>query len=113
MSLTGFLCSPIPRFRGVGSWFYFVKLHCLDVAFRGFLLLVILVFDKGKDTQARFGKKFIAALSFLQAHIDMNSLFFAIDESDSSRPPLKEKADLPVYQVILRRYFAIPNESRQ
>jgi hypothetical protein len=66
--------------------------------------------DKGKDTQAAFGKKLITALSFLQAHIDKNSLFFAIDESDSSRPPIKEKADLPIYQVILRRYFAIPNE---
>ena len=66
--------------------------------------------DKGKDTQAAFGKKLIAGLSFLQAHIDKHSLFFAIDESDSSRPPIKEKADLPAYQVILRRYFAIPNE---
>ncbi len=66
--------------------------------------------DKGKDTQAAFGKKLISALSFLQAHIDKHSLFFVIDESDSSRPPIKEKADLPVYQVILRRYFAIPNE---
>ena len=52
--------------------------------------------DKGKDTQAAFGKKLITALSFLQAHIDKNALFFAIDKSDSSRPPIKEKADLPV-----------------
>jgi hypothetical protein len=29
---------------------------------------------------------------------------------DPSRPPIKEKADVPVYQVILRRYFAIPNK---
>jgi hypothetical protein len=33
-----------------------------------------------------------------------------IDSTDSSRPPIKEKANLPGFQVILRRYFAIPNE---
>ena len=66
--------------------------------------------DKGKDTQAAFCKKLIPALSFLQAHIDKHTSFFAIDESDSSRPPIREKTDLPIYQVILCRYFAIPNE---
>ena len=66
--------------------------------------------DKGKDTQAAFCKKLISALSFLQGHIHKHTSFFAIDESDSSRLPIKEKADLPIYQVILRRYFAIPNE---
>jgi hypothetical protein len=29
---------------------------------------------------------------------------------DSSRPPIKEKADIPAFQVILRRYFDNPNE---
>ncbi len=29
---------------------------------------------------------------------------------DSSRPPIKEKADVPAFQVILRKYFDIPNE---
>lgn len=66
--------------------------------------------DKGKDTQAAFGKKIIAALSFVQSHIDKHAAFLAIDSSDSSRPPIKEKADLPGFQVILKRYFAIPNE---
>jgi len=65
--------------------------------------------DKGKDTQAAFGKKIISALSFLQTHIDKHAAFFAIDCTDSSKPPIKEKADLPGFQVILRRYFAIPN----
>jgi hypothetical protein len=55
-------------------------------------------------------KKIIAALSFLQTHIDKHAAFFAIDGLDSSRPPIKEKADLPGFQVILRRYFAIPSE---
>ena len=66
--------------------------------------------DRGKDTQAAFGKKIIAALSFLQTHIDKHAAFFAIDSTDSSRPPIKEKADLPGFQIILRRYFAIPSD---
>ncbi len=45
--------------------------------------------DKGKDTQAVFGKKIIAALSFLQTHIDKQAAFVAIDESTSDRPPIK------------------------
>ena len=65
--------------------------------------------DRGKDTQAAFGKKIIAALLFIQQHIDKHTAFFALDSTDSSRPPIKEKADLPGFQVILRRYFAIPN----
>ena len=65
--------------------------------------------DRGKDTQAAFGKKIIAALSFLQQHIDKHVAFFALNSTDSSRPHIKEKANLPGFQVILRRYFAIPS----
>ncbi len=42
--------------------------------------------DKGKVTQAAFGKKLMAALSFLQT--DKQTALFAIDKSDSSRPPI-------------------------
>ncbi len=66
--------------------------------------------DKGKNTRAAFGKKIIAALSFLQTHIDKQAAFFAIDGSVSDRPPIKEKADLPGFQVILGRYFTIPSD---
>jgi hypothetical protein len=66
--------------------------------------------DKGKDTQAAFGKLNIAALSFLQMHIDKQAAFFAINGLVSDRPPIKEKADLPGFQVILCRYFAIPSD---
>ncbi len=66
--------------------------------------------DKGKDTQAAFGKKLIAALSFLQTYIDKHAAFFAIDGSDLGRPPIKEKGDLLAFQVILPRYFVIPCE---
>ena len=61
--------------------------------------------NKGKDTQAAFGKKIIAALSFLQTHIDKQAAFFAINGLVSDRPPIKEKADLPGFQVILRSYL--------
>jgi hypothetical protein len=66
--------------------------------------------DMGKDTKAGFDKKIVAALSFLQTYINKHAAFFSINESDSSRPPIKEKADIPAFQVILRRYFDIPNK---
>jgi hypothetical protein len=67
-------------------------------------------FDKGKDTKMGFDKKIVAALSFLQTYIHKHAAFFSIDKSDSSRPPIKEKADVLAFQVILRRYFDIPNK---
>jgi hypothetical protein len=67
-------------------------------------------FDKGKDTKAGFDKKIVAALSFLQTYIDKPAAFFSIDKLDSSRPPIKEKAEVPAFKVILRRYFDIPNK---
>jgi hypothetical protein len=66
--------------------------------------------DKGKNTQAAFGKKMIAVLSFLQTHIDKQAAFFGIEGLVSDRPLIKEKADLPGFQVILRRYFKIPSD---
>ncbi len=66
--------------------------------------------DKGKDTKVAFDKKIVAALSFLQNYIDKHAAFFSIDESDLSRPPIKEKVDVPAFQVILRKYFDIPND---
>jgi hypothetical protein len=35
---------------------------------------------------------------------------FSIDGLNSSRPSIKEKADLPAFQVVLHRYFDISNE---
>jgi hypothetical protein len=66
--------------------------------------------DKGKDTKAGFCKKIVASLSFFQSYINKYAAFFSINESVSSRPPIKEKADLLTFQVILRRYFDIPNK---
>ncbi len=66
--------------------------------------------DKGKDTKAGFDKKVITRLPFIQTYIDKHAAFFVVDKSDSSRPPIWEKADLPAFQVILQQYFKIPNE---
>ena len=44
--------------------------------------------DKGKDTKVGFNKKVIAGLSFIQTYINKHTAFFAIDKSDSSRPPI-------------------------
>ncbi len=66
--------------------------------------------DKGKYTKVGFDKKNVAALSFLQTYINKHAAFFSIDKSDPSRPPIKEKAYVPTFQVILRRYFDIPNK---
>ncbi len=66
--------------------------------------------DMGKDTKAGFDKKVITGLSFIQTYIDKHTTFFAMDKSDSSRPPIWEKADLPAFQVILQQYLDIPNE---
>ncbi len=66
--------------------------------------------DKGKDTKAAFDKKLVAALSFLQNYINKHAAFFSINVLDSSRPPIKETADVLAFQVILRKYFDIPNK---
>ncbi len=66
--------------------------------------------DKGKDTKAGFDKNIVAALSFLQTYIDKHAAFFSIDGLNLSRTPIKEKADVPAFQVILRRYFDMPTE---
>ncbi len=79
----------------------------LEVKYNKCVVAFAIRVDKGKDTKAGFD---VAALSFLQTYIDKYAAFFSIDELDSSRPPIKEKADVPAIQVILRRYFDIPNE---
>jgi hypothetical protein len=47
---------------------------------------------------------------YFQNFIDKHATFFSIDGSDLSRPPIKEKADVSAFQVILRKYFDIPNK---
>ncbi len=66
--------------------------------------------NKGKDTKAAFNKKIVAALSFLQNYINRHAAFFSFDKSDLSIPPIKEKVDVPAFQVVLHKYFDIPND---
>ncbi len=66
--------------------------------------------DKEKDTKAGFDKKIVAALSFLQTYINKHVAFFSTNKLDLSRPPIKEKADVPAFQVILCKHFDIPNK---
>jgi hypothetical protein len=66
--------------------------------------------DKGNNTKAGFDKKIVAALSFIQMYINKHAAFFPIKGSDLNKRPIKEKADLPEFQVVLRSYFEIPNQ---
>ncbi len=81
-----------------------------EVKYNKCIVAFVIRVNKRKDTKAAFDKKTVAALSFLQNYIDKHATFFSINALDSSRPPIKEKADVPAFQVILRKYFDIPNE---
>jgi hypothetical protein len=81
-----------------------------EVKYNKFVVAFAIRVNKGKDTKAAFDKKILAALPFLQNYINKHAAFFSIDTLDSSRPPIKEKADVPAFQVILCKYFDIPNK---
>jgi hypothetical protein len=80
------------------------------VQYKKCVVAFVIRVDKGKDNKVAFDKKIVAALSFLQNYIDKHAAFFFINGLDSSRLPIKEKANVPAFQVILRKYFDIPNE---
>ncbi len=65
--------------------------------------------NMGNNAEAGFDKKMIAALSFIQTYIDKHAASLPIDGLDPSKCSIKEKADLPAFQVVLRSYFEIPN----
>jgi hypothetical protein len=64
--------------------------------------------DKGNNTKGGFDKKFLEGLTFMQTYIDMHALFHPIGK-DQIPKPIKEKTDMPKYQVTMRSYFSIPN----
>jgi hypothetical protein len=80
------------------------------VKYKKCVVAFVIRVDKGNDTKAAFDKKIVAALSFLQNYIDKHAAFLSINGLDSSRPPINEKADVPAFQVILRKYFDITNK---
>ncbi len=53
--------------------------------------------------------KLVEGLSFLQTYLDKQACFLPFGK-DQTLAPIKEKADLPKFQVVLRNYFSIPNE---
>jgi hypothetical protein len=44
----------------------------------------------------------------MQTYIDKHALFHPIGKYQTARP-IKEKTDMPKYQVTMRSYFSIPN----
>jgi hypothetical protein len=64
--------------------------------------------DKRNNTKGGFDKKLIEGLTFMQTYIDKHALFHPIGK-DQTAKPIKEKTDMPKYQVTMRSYFSIPN----
>jgi hypothetical protein len=64
--------------------------------------------DKGNNTKGGFDKKLTEGLLFMQTHIDKHASFHPIGKNRSAKP-IKEKSDMPKYQVTIRSYFSIPN----
>ena len=56
-----------------------------------------------------FDKKIIKGLTFMQTYINRNESFHTI-RMDKNFKPIKEKGDMPKYQVTMRNYFSIPNQ---
>jgi hypothetical protein len=61
------------------------------------------------NAKAGSAKKIVATLSFIQTYINEHAAFLHIEVSDLSKRPIKEKADLPGFQVVFCSYFKIPN----
>ncbi len=64
--------------------------------------------DKGNNTKGGFDKKLTEGLTFMQTYIDKHASFHLIGK-DQTAKPIKEKTDMPKYQVMMRSYFSIPN----
>ncbi len=64
--------------------------------------------NKGSNTKGGFDKKLIEGLTFMQTYINKHASFHPIGK-DRTAKPIKEKTDMPKYQVTMRSYFSIPN----
>ncbi len=64
--------------------------------------------DKGNNTKGGFDKKLLKGLTFMQTYIDKHASFHPIGKDQTARP-IKEKTDIPKYQVTMKSYFSIPN----
>ncbi len=64
--------------------------------------------DNMKDTKGGFEKKLLEGLAFIQTYIDQHASFHQIRPSKAFKP-IKEKGNMPKYQVTLQNYFCVPN----
>jgi hypothetical protein len=64
--------------------------------------------DKGNNTKGGFDKKLMEGLNFMWTYIDSHAAFFPIGK-DQTEKPIREKAEMPKYQVTMKNYFSIPN----
>jgi hypothetical protein len=64
--------------------------------------------DKGQKSKENFDKKVGEALFFLRSHINKESYFLTL-AANKTLGPIKEKQDMPKFQVTNRKYFSIPN----
>jgi hypothetical protein len=64
--------------------------------------------DKTKDPKGGFTKKLLEGLAFMQNYIDQHASFHPIRPSKAFKP-IKEKGNMPKYQVTLQNYFCISN----
>ncbi len=56
-----------------------------------------------------FDKKLMEGLGFMQPYINKHASFHPIGK-DQTVKPIREKTDMPKYQVTMRNYFSIPNQ---
>jgi hypothetical protein len=64
--------------------------------------------DKGYNAKGRFDKKIAEGLAFLREYLDKATCILP-SRKDQQLGPIKSKADIPKYQVIIKNYFSIPN----
>ncbi len=60
--------------------------------------------DKGNNTKGGFNKKLTEGLTFMQTYINKHPSFHLIGK-DQTAKPIKEKTDVPKYQVTMSSYF--------
>ncbi len=63
---------------------------------------------KGQKSKENFDKKVGEALTFLRHHFHPEACFLLI-KPDNNLGPIKEKSDLPKFQVTRRQYFSFLN----
>jgi hypothetical protein len=66
--------------------------------------------DKGNNAKQVLDKKLMEGLQFIQQYLD-NCACFLPHEKDKKLEPIRNKNDMPKYQVIIKGYFCIPNNN--